>query len=201
MSRRSAISKKESSTPSKTTLAKIAIVFESANIQFTEGNGVRTKSSSITYYYGRTGYRDFYEDIYNTLRLGGGDIYVSNVDEILFTDWLGMEGTQKHKQRMMELWSKKPFTFQILIEEGDRRFAISEVAEYKWTQKSRFADIPFYIYGSKLAIILFEPDDVNVHVIHSMKIVEAYRKQFKVIWDQGIPIPKSEQINIEKFRT
>ncbi|PZQ47696.1 MAG: XRE family transcriptional regulator [Micavibrio aeruginosavorus] len=193
---------KESSTPSKTTLEKIANVFDIANIEFLGNDGVRLKSSSISHYAGKNGYIDFYDDIYTTIRDYGGDIYVSNVDEILFTDWLGTENTMRHKARMLELSKTKAFTFQILVEEGDTRLGITEIARYKWTQKARFvADIPFYIYGHKLAIILFEPNDVNVYVMNNPKIAEAYRRQFKVIWDQGIHIPEELHVNMEKFRT
>lgn len=191
---------KESGSPSKTTLEKISLVFESANILFIDQDGVRLKTSSLTHYAGQAGYHEFYEDIYKTTRDNGGDIYVTNVDEILFTDWLGPNNTRQHKRRMKELWNEKPFTFHILIEEDDTHFAITEIAQYKWTQKSRFADIPFYIYGQKLAIILFEDSDVNVYVINNAKIAEAYRRQFKVLWDQAKDIPPELHINIDKFK-
>lgn len=190
---------KESSSPSKSTLEKIALVFDSANIQFIDTDGVRLKTSSLTHYAGQTGYHEFYNDVYKTIRDHGGDIYVSNVDEILFTDWLGMDVTFKHKRRMYELWKEKPFTFHILVEEGDTNLGITEIAQYKWTQKSGYSDIPFYIYGQKLGIILFEPSDVNVYVINNPKIAEAYRRQFKVIWDQAKDIPPDLHKNIEKF--
>lgn len=190
---------KESGSPSKTTLEKISLVFESSNIQFIEQDGVRLKTSSLTHYAGQAGYHEFYEDVYKTTRDNGSDIQVANVDEILFTDWLGIDIALKHKQRMHDLWKETPFTFQILVEEGDTDLGIAEIAQYKWTQKSRFADIPFYIYGQKLAIILFEDSDVNVYVINNPKIADAYRRQFKVLWDQGIPIPPELHKNIDKF--
>lgn len=191
---------KESSTPSKTTLEKISATLENANIQLIGSDGVRIKSSSFAHYTGQAGYIEFYHDIYKTMNQHGGNIYVCNVNEVVFTDWLGEEETLLHKRRMVEIWKKKPFTFQILIEEGDTNFAITEVAQYKWTQKAHFSDIPFYIYGQKLAILLFEKNDVNVYVINSPKIAEAYRRQFKVIWDQGIAVPSDVHTNIDKFK-
>ncbi len=190
---------KESSTPSKTTLEKITNVLESANIQFIEKDGVRIKSSSLTHFAGQTGFWDFYEDIYKTMKENGGAIQVANADEVLFTDWLGHENTMLHKQRMDNINKQNPFNFQILIQEGDTRFAITEVAKYRWMQKARYSDIPFYIYGKKFAIILFEEKDVNVYVINNPEIAEAYRRQFQVIWDQSIEIPTHLHKNMDKF--
>ena len=65
-----------------------------------------------------------------------------------------------------------------------------EYAEYRWTPKDRFSEIPFYVYGKKLAIILFEPENVSVFIIDNPKIADAYKKQFNVIWDQAIQIPE-----------
>ena len=62
-----------------------------------------------------------------------------------------------------------------------------------WTPKDRFSEIPFYVYGNKLAIILFEPDNVSISIIDNPKIAEAYKKQFNVMWDQAIVIPKDQQ--------
>lgn len=190
---------KENSTPNRTTLEKITNVLETANIQFIEKDGVRIKSTSIAHFSGKNGFSEFYEDIYKTIKKSGGAIQVANADEILFTDWLGRENTMTHKQRMRDIWQKTAFSFQILIQEGDTRLAITEVAQYRWMQKARYSDIPFYIYGKKLAIILFEKNDVNVYVINNPDITEAYQRQFKVIWDQSMEIPEHLHSNMKQF--
>jgi transcriptional regulator with XRE-family HTH domain len=181
---------KESSTPSKTTLGKISLVLQAANIEFIGQDGVRQRSSNLTHHAGQEGYWAFYEDVYKTVREDGGDIFVANVEESLFISWLGMERTMQHKRRMKEISRTKRLNFKILIEEGDTRLAIPEYATYRWTQKDRFADIPYYIYGDKMGVILFEENDVNVYVINNPKIAAAFKRQFMVIWDQSIEIPK-----------
>lgn len=178
------------STPSKNTLEKISTVLQSANIEFIAQDGVRQRTSNLTHHAGQVGYWHFYEDVYQAVRENGGDIFVCNVEEGLFTRWLGDERTQQHKLRMKEIAKNKKLTFRILTEEGDTRLAIPEYATYRWTQKERFSDIPFYIYGEKMAVILFEEKDVNVYVINNPKIAAAFKRQFMVLWEQSIEIPK-----------
>lgn len=181
---------KETSSPSKTTLEKISLILQSANIEFLGQDGVRQRTSTMTSHIGQAGYWDFYEDVYKTIKEEGGEIFVCNVMEDIFTKWLTKERTLIHKNRMRDLLNRIKIDFRILIMEGDTHFAIPEAATYRWTQKERFADIPYYIYGKKVAIILFEENDVNVHVINNPKVAAAFKKQFIVLWDQSIEIPK-----------
>lgn len=182
---------KESSAPSKTTLEKIYTVFEYANIEFIGKDGVIKRSSNMKTYSGQQGYWDFYDDIYETIKneISAREIYVCNVQEDIFTDWLRHKGIP-HKQRMMKLLEVNKFTERILVEEGDTHFVVPEYAEYKWMPKAMFSDIPFYIYGKKLAIIIFEKDDVTIYVINDPKITNAYKKQFNVLWQVSKEIPK-----------
>jgi transcriptional regulator with XRE-family HTH domain len=188
---------KETSSPSKTTLEKISLILQSANIEFIGQDGVRQRTSNMTTHHGQTGYWDFYEDIYKTVKEEGGDVFVCNVIEDVFTNWLTTERTLVHKRRMHDLLRDIKIDLRILVRDGDTHFAIPEVGTYRWTQKERFADIPYYIYGKKVAIILFEEHDVNVYVINNPKVAAAFKKQFKVIWDQSIEIPK-ELVKVHK---
>lgn len=177
------------------TLKNITSAFEDSGIEFTIDDGVKRKSSAMKTLQGQQGYWDFYDDVYETTKKLGGEILVSNVDELLFTKWLGERG-MVHKNRMNALSKEKPFSLKILIREGDSNFTVPEYAEYRWTPKDRFSEIPFYVYGRKLAIILFEEKNVSIYIIDNPKISEAYKKQFNVIWDQAIIIPKDRLITV-----
>lgn len=172
-------------------LGAIVKALESGGIEFLPDGGVRPRQGRIVTLHGQSGYWDFYDDVYETVKEVGGEILVSNVDERDFDKWLG-EKWGNHRNRMSELLKTKAFNLKILIKEGDRHFTVPGHAEYRWTPKERFSEIPFYVYGQKLAIILFEPNNVSVHVIDNPKITEAYKKQFDVIWEQAIIIPKDQ---------
>ena len=73
-----------------------------------------------------------------------------------FVQWHGALGAE-HLKKMEELKAKK-VTYKILICEGDYFFPAENFAEYRWLPKIQFSTVPFYVYGSKLAIMLFEDE-------------------------------------------
>lgn len=178
------------------TLKKIKTILELNGIEFGENDGVKRRSTVLRTLEGQEGYWKFYDDVYETVKKSGGEILVSNVDEREFDKWLG-DRWEIQKNRMIELSKEQDFQIKILVKEGDRHFTVPEYAEYKWTPQDRFSEIPFYVYGNKLAIILFEPDNVSISVIDNPKIAEAYKKQFNVMWDQAIIIP-ADQIKAQE---
>ncbi len=174
------------------TLKKIKTTLEVNGIEFGVSDGVRRRSTVLRTLEGQEGYWKFYDDVYETVKESGGEILVSNVDEREFDKWLG-DRWEIQKNRMLDLSNEQDFSIRILVKEGDRHFTVPEYADYKWTPKDRFSEIPFYVYGNKLAIILFEPDNVSISIIDNPKIAGAYKKQFDVMWDQAIIIPKDQQ--------
>lgn len=180
------------------TLRKVQSVLELNGVEFGVSDGVKRRSTVLITLEGQDGYWKFYDDVYETVKNSGGEILVSNVDEREFDKWLG-DRWEVQKNRMMELSNNQDFNIKILIQEGDRHFTVPEYAEYRWTPQDRFSEIPFYVYGSKLAIILFESDNVSISIIDNPKIAEAYKKQFNVMWDQAIIIPKDQIEAQEKY--
>lgn len=180
--------------PNSSTLAKIKAAFDRGNIEFIGNSGVNKRVSEVRTLKGQSGFWTFYDDVYNTVHEVGGDICISNNDERLCDTWFGHSKWHEHKNRMFELSKIKDFNFRILTKEGDDYFVVSEFAEYRWSPKERFSDIPFYVYGKKLGIFLYEPDNVTIFVIDNEKISEAYKQQFNVMWDQAIKIPKESII-------
>ena len=173
------------------TLKKIKSVLELHGIEFLDNDGLKRRSTVLRTFEGQEGYWKFYDDVYETVKKSGGEILVSNVDEREFDKWLG-ERWEIQKNRMLDLSGEQDFSIRILVKEGDRHFTVPEYAEYKWTPQDRFSEIPFYVYGNKLAIILFEPENVSISIIDNPKIAEAYKKQFNVMWDQAIVIPTDQ---------
>ncbi len=176
--------------PPASRIQDIQNFYEMNGIEFVDGDGAKKKTAVIQTLEGQEGYWRFYDDVYNTVKNVGGEILVSNVDEREFTKWLGDKSTSQ-RSRMKVLSQEHKFQSKILVKEGDRNLTVPEYAEYRWTPKDRFSEIPFYVYGNKLAIILFEKDNVSIHIIENEKIKNAYKKQFDVIWDQAIHIPDS----------
>lgn len=177
------------STPRANTLQLIRKAFEDGGIEFIGRDGVRQKAGDIRTFRGREGFWDFYEDIFQTVARNPGEILVSNVDEREFLKWLGEERAELHIARMKKLEDIK---YYILTQEGDTFFKASQsYAEYRWVKKEFFASVPFYVYGKKLAIMLFTTQPVVI-VLDYSAVAEAYRSQFHAMWELAIVPPDEE---------
>lgn len=165
-------------------------VFEQEGIEFIDnGQGVRRKTSNVIVLQGAKGFWDFYTDIYETIRDGGGEILVSNVEEGLFAKWFG-DRLEEHRTRMYPLSN---YDLKILLEEGDTNFLSKyERAEYRWSTEQRQYEVPFYVYGEKLAFIIFEKDNVTILIHDHPKMTAAFRQMFYTQWDKAIIPPKEK---------
>jgi transcriptional regulator with XRE-family HTH domain len=168
-------------TRSLEVLESIHKAFVSHNLDFVDGGVVR-KKYEIRTLHGQQGFWDFYDDIYETIRTHGGDILVNNVDERLFFKWLGKEKWDSHVARM----DKLEFQQRLIICEGDMNFAADfKTTEYRWAAPNEFSPTPFYLYGHRLAMLMFEENDVSVFIIDQPKITESYRILFNAAWERA----------------
>ncbi len=151
-------------------------------IDFLPNGGFQPKQETVKIYRGRSGFIDFFWNVYETVKAVGGDICVSNVNEQDFLFWLGEDEAQKYKDAMAAL--DRNFYFKTIIQEGDDYFAGGKYAEYRWIAKEEFSNVPFYVYGDKLAIILFDRE-VAVYVLENRNIANAYRGQFNILWERS----------------
>jgi len=167
-------------TPRESTLSTIRKTLENSGIEFIGLDGVRQRTGDVRIFNGREGFWDFYEDIYATARETPGEILVSNADERLFEKWIDPENFAKHVSRMR---STKGVSYKILVKEGDTHLlATPDYAEYRWMPKDQFnSTVPFYVYGKKLAILLFGVEP-TVILIKYAAVADAYRNQFMGIW-------------------
>lgn len=181
----------ESSTPTKTTLNKIARALSNAGAEFLPDSGIRLKKQSVRIYEGRENYHHFYEDVYHIAKTVGGDFCVSNVNEKDFMYWHGEPMVSIHVGRMEKIAQENPnFRMRLLSKEGDTFMPATGYASYRWISEEQFKDIPFYVYGDRLAIMIFGKDDVYISVIHDQRVADAYRMQFNFAWEHAKDPPK-----------
>lgn len=172
-------------TPRASTITTIQKAFERGGIEFLDTNGVRRRTGNIRTYTGKQGFIEFYDDIYETLRQTPGKVFVNNVDERQFLKW-GQSILESHTQRMQKLTG---VSYNILIKEGDENYVASSYADYRWLPKDQFSFVPFYVYGDKLAIVIFS-DEPTVIVLAYPAVADAYRVQFETIWKTALPPKK-----------
>ncbi len=181
-------SEKDGASPNAKTLEKITQALSYENIDFIGDRGVEERRSDVQRYVGKDGFTAFAWDVFETAKRYGGEIVVNNVNERLFEKWK-IEDNQAYQEAMAQLSNLK---CKFLVEEGDLYFIASDYAEYRWTPKDQFGNIPFYIYGNKTALISFDDDTVTVYVIENQSISDFCRKQFYLSWQNAI-IPHGDR--------
>ena len=181
------------STPRANTLNTIQKAFENAGIEFIGMDGVRQRRSDIRVYEGRESFWGFYEDVYEALQNNPGEVMVSNANERQFESWLSDEQIKLHTTRMQAL---DGINYKILLKEGDTYFlASSDYADYRWMPHDQFSSVPFYVYGDKLAILLFN-EEPTVIVVNYPSVADAYRAQFRAMW-QSASLPHQTPVLVK----
>jgi hypothetical protein len=170
-------------SPTQKTLKQIGQTFEYAGIEFLKNDGVAKRTGGVQTLEGRSGFLSFILDVYETIK-HGGDVYVSDVHEDDFLKWEGDQASA-HMARMA---SVKNLHCKFLIEEGDTNLVASHYASYRQIPKTMFGNIPFYIYGEKTALIVFDKDNVEIFVIKHEAVTKHFRKKFLEVWAKAKPI-------------
>lgn len=175
--------------PQDATSTAIIRAFASFGVEFTDNEGVMRRRDVVTRYDGREEFKRFMDDIYRVVSdptQGEKPVYVSNVDDRMFIKYLG-DYTDIHVDRMNELYKTKKTIVKVLTgEESFYKAPNGHYLEYRWMPAHEMVTVPFYVYGDKLAIIVFGDDpDPQVLVIASAMIAKAYREQFEVLWQNS----------------
>jgi len=176
-------------TPRESTLTTIRKTLENSGVEFIGLEGIRQKNNDVQTYRGQDGFIEFYDDIFQTVRDAPAEIFVSNVDERQFVKLLG-DFAKTHIERIKAL---KTVRYKILVREGDNYMPGSSYAEYRWIPSELFASVPFYVYGNKLAIMIFD-NEPSVIVLRYPSIAQAYRIQFMDMWTRSKGVTAAEAV-------
>ncbi len=168
------------------TLSCIATVFQNNGIEFVGDIGVQLKQDSVYTLKGSEGFRKFMDEVYLaacdvSAADGSKPICVSNVDDRLFEKFLG-EYVYFHAKRIDDLKNVK---VKVLVREDDY-YVIpgGKYLDYRWCPKQESGNVPFYVFGDKFAILIFdETKGVEIIVISSPLVAKVFRNQFDLLWN------------------
>lgn len=163
--------------PTEKNMQNILNAFDRNGVEFIDG-GVRQKQNLIQVLEGEDSLSKFFDDVYLTIKKSGGEILVSGVDETDFAKHLSDSDRKIHIDRMEKL---EAYSCRCLIKESDQNDISVDYAEYKKIPDAMFSNIPFYIYGTKLAVILWKKN-VKVVLLDDYDLTNAYKKQFDFMW-------------------
>lgn len=170
------------------TLERIAKALDTVGVEFTENEGVRRKPTTIEIFEGIERFNAFYDFLYQHLKLHGGEVCVTAVDEGLFSKY--RVDPEQHRKRMKELVDSGKVSFRILAAESKFK---SSFAQFKRLPKGNQSPTSFYAFGNCLALISFDHTPAPYVVLHkSGPFAEAYRQSFNIAWNVAQERPKGE---------
>ncbi|MDD3287586.1 MAG: helix-turn-helix transcriptional regulator [Alphaproteobacteria bacterium] len=169
------------------TMEKLQTALEDAGLEFLPDSGLRKKNRIIVTYEGTGANKLLVEDLYNTLKNTGGEILIAHLDEgdsirNLELDWL-REQIIKRKEANI--------THRLLVKSDDTNL-IPPLDTYRCIPKEFFSPYPLYIYGSKLALVSWEPSP-RVIIIDDARFAESERKLFNIIWANAKELPHKDK--------
>ena len=154
--------------------------YEREGIAFTENDGVRWEKSEVVTFKGRSGFLDFMDDVFLTMK-DGGEIFVNNVDEKEFIKW-GASDVEQHVDRMSKV---ENLSSKILIEEGSPDIIKTSYIKYKYLSKEKFGEVPLYIYKNKTALMVFSENNVEIYVINQSEVTQFFKNRFIANWNEA----------------
>ncbi len=183
---RATLSKIESDIvqPQERTLARISEAFDMHGIEFLDGDGVKMRQQEVRVFSGKTGYRQFLDHVYLTLK-NGGRIRQFFLDEKSGPSFMDDYG-QAHVNRMAMVDN---LDAKVLTAEGDTEFPAS-YCTYRWINKNDTDLAPFYLYGDNVVMPMHEGLHKRELIsINSKLLAERYMKQFDKCWAHA-SVPK-----------
>jgi transcriptional regulator with XRE-family HTH domain len=169
------------------TLRKIRHSLESRGVEFIGNIGVQWAQHQIQTVTGVEGLKAFFDDVRATVKKSDEEIVICGVEEDYLDRKLG-DYLDYHRKEMTSYAGVK---MRCLVKEGDPNLGASDYCRYRWQAKERFANVPFYVFGDKLAIIVTSgPEDPLILLIHNRTIAQAYRLQFEIVWQASQEISR-----------
>ncbi|WP_350335238.1 hypothetical protein [Coralliovum pocilloporae] len=174
------------SKPAARTMRRIVHAFELAGIAFTKNGGVEWQDSLVSILEGDSAVKDMMDDIYHTLKDGGGEVLIAGLSEPEEEDETLTEFVHAHIQRLQDA----NITEKILVEEGDSNL-LAPIEWHRSLAEEDFSAAPHHLYGDKLAIISWEPQQ-RVTILQDRLMAQTFRAMFYALWKRATPLSNAE---------
>lgn len=169
------------------TIRKITDILEVRGIEFLPGEGVRKKEQTVTTLTGDDCLQELLLDVYRTLQDKGGEMLIAHLDE-------GSAARSLKKEFLDEQIRKRKaanITCRLLVRADDPNL-IPPYNTYRAIPDESFSPYPFYIYGSKLALLSWQPEP-RVIIIDDQRFAQSATKLFDIAWNTGKEIVRNER--------
>ena len=170
----------EISRPRQDTIREIENAFVTHGVEFLPSDGIRISDATAYVLHGEEGIKGLWDDIYETLiKSDNKEVLIANNTEPLK---LGKDIVSYLEMHLKRLKAAKIHE-RILCCEGDTNF-LGPITSYRWVPKENFCDSPTFIYGGKVAMLIWGPP-AKVTIINDLQYAESIRNLFKFSWDRA----------------
>lgn len=168
--------------PKVDTMAAIQRALEEAGVEFTDGPGVKLRSSILKteIYEGQDSLIRLVNDIFDTLVGTDKELMIAGVQEKTYEQEGGERITDLIHKRV-----KQNIKTKLISCEGETHF-IEPIEHYRLIDEKLFPKTPWYVYDNKYAILLWGPPQ-KVVVVENTEIAAAMRDQFLALWEMSVP--------------
>ncbi len=155
-------------------------------IEFVGTRGVALQEQNTRTFTGVDGFRLFMDDVYETARDMGDEIFLFNSKPVLWREHLGKEWYQMHAERMGEI--KNNFNFRIIVSDENEK-QILGLAEHR-ALPVRWTNNIIYGYGNKIGFLDFSEDEISIKVIIDEDIKHNIENMFDAAWQKALEIAR-----------
>ena len=166
--------------PKLDTLHAIQRALEEAGVEFTDGPGVKLRSSVLKteVFEGEDSLVRLLNDIFDTLNGTDKELMIAGVAEEQYQNQGGARVTDLIEKRV-----KRGILTKLISCQGDKNF-LEPIAHYRWITPHLFPKTPMYVYDNKYAILLWGPPK-KIVLIENAEIADAMRDQFMALWSMA----------------
>lgn len=159
-------------------LRAIRLAFESADIEFLEEDGLRRRSEKVRILKGNSAFSDLLDDIYETLRKGGGEVLICNLDEDITAN-MPPKKLLEHLDRM-----KAYNIYERVICGRGVSTMLAPALQCRWVDKALVRASPtLFVYGRKVAMEMW--GQALIVIIESRDAHNAERLRFEALWAEA----------------
>lgn len=172
-------------SPRSKTMNAIKHAIEGAGWEFIHPEGIRRRQNEIVIYEGVGGTDMFFDDVLDTVRQKGGDVYGSIISQEMLTQSLGAHA-KSNSDRLIKL--NELARVKCLLSQPDEMPILLAGYQFRTVLRCYMSAVPYFVYGDRFVLVLPEGRDSFKYILHrSGSLVQHFRTRFLELWDVATP--------------
>ena len=172
-------------SPRSATINAIRCAVENAGWEFIYPEGIRRRQNNMIIYDGINSTDLFFDDMLDTVKKKGGEIYGSFVSQDMFFQSIGAHD-KNYTGNLAKL--NEAACIKGLVSEQNGISVLLPHCQFRTAQKRHMNAIPYFIYGDKQAVVIPDgKEHFQYYVIRNMAMAQKYRMHFLDLWNEAIP--------------